>query len=890
MSYLFIAEKPAMGRDIAKARASMLGVSQEVGTGFIKVGPDIVTWVIGHLYELQPPEHYDPKWKFWRIEDLPIIPAKFERRAAEEDYQVKQLRIIRELLKKADTVVNVGDAGREGQLLIDELLQEMKWDPFGPKTMRLWISSLAEKDVIAGMNRMFPNKDKLALFEAAFQRQMADWIHGLSLTRFYTAKARLAGSSATLSIGRVQTPTLKLVVDRDRAIENFKRVKHYRPSGFFRHANGTFKADWEIPADSEGMDPEGKYLIDKKVADAVAAKIMGKEGRVTDCTTQKKRKSPPMPYTLDSLTKACTSKYQMTADEVAAVMQKLYEEHKIVSYPRTDCEYLPVTILKEDAPAILTALAGNVSTDKAAQKADLKLRSAAWNDAKITDHYGIIPTANFTPAKYAVLSQAEKNVFDLIAQRFIVQFYPDQEWNSTAVTIAIEGYKFRTTGRVPLAAGWTSVYNTSEEGDEPDPDQETDQALPEMKKGDSVVVDRTVINDSTTSPPSAFNDGTLIEAMKFVYKFVTNPEIKKRLKDGGLGTSATRGPIIKNLLQKGYLKRKGKTGLISTEQGRAIIDAVPDSISSPELTAIWEQQLDRIQRGEADPQQFHQAIRKSVTELIERVKNVDIKIKGQTIEPLPGHGNACPSCGKGTLVTRQVTMKKDGAKKRVLSCSAYNKDDPNSCRYVDWGDGPKVEVPPLPEHGKTCPKCGKGKMLTRMVGQGEHKGLRFLSCDQWSKDDPKSCSHSEGLPERPKPTETMEGDGTTCPKCKKGTLRTRQGKSGKLFLACDNWRAGDKKSCDHVVWGEDKIEPLEGHGAKCDKCGTGLMMTKQAKGGRFLSCNTYPKCDNAVFPDSYNSPKKSGGGNVSFGNRGKSPVSGAKVAVPTRLMLPPKRK
>jgi DNA topoisomerase-3 len=902
LSYLFIAEKPAMGRDIAKARATMLGVQQQAGTGFIKVGPDTITWVMGHMYELQPPEYYDPKWKQWRIEDLPILPPRFERRASQADYQVRQLKIIRELLKTADQVVNVGDAGREGQLLIDELLQEMKWDPFGDKTKRLWIQSLSEKDIIAGMGKIFPNKDKIPLYEAAFQRQIADWVHGLSLTRFYTVKARMAGATSVLTIGRVQTPTLKLVVDRDRAIENFKRVKHYKPSGFFRHANGSFRADWEIPADTQGMDPEGKYLIDKSVADGVAAKIMGKEGKVFSYETTKKRKSAPMPYTLDSLTKACTSKFNMTADEVANVMQKLYEEHKIVSYPRTDCEFLPTTILKEDAASIMTALAGNASTDKAAQNADLRLKSAAWNDSKITDHYGIIPTTNFTPAKYNSLSQDEKNVFGLIAQRFIVQFYPDQEWFSTSVTITIEGYKFKTNGRVPVAAGWTSVYNTSEEGDDPDPEQETDQALPEMRKGDTVIVDRTVINDSTTSPPSGLNDGTLIEMMKYVYKYVTNPEIKKRLKDGGLGTSATRGNIIKGLLDRGYLKRKGKTGLVSTEQGRAIIDAVPEEVSSPEMTAIWEQQLDRVQRGEFDPKLFQEAIRKSVTNLLDRIRNVDIKIRGQTIEPMKGHGDICPGCGKGTLVTRQVTMKKDGTKKRVLSCSASNRDDPSACKYIDWGDGPRVEIEPITGHGKACPECAKkgrpGKMLTRMIGQGDNKGLRFLSCDQWSKDDPKnSCGYSEGLPERPKPSETMEGDGTTCPKCKKGTLRTRQSKTGKVFLACDNWRAGDKKSCDHVVWGEDKVDPIEGHGLKCETCKTGTMITRQTKNGRFLKCSEAPKCEGVIFPDSYSSPKKTGassssGGNVNFGNRPKpaSPTGGRQMpGKPLNLARPFKK-
>lgn len=892
MGYLFIAEKPSLGREVAKARASMLGVREESSNGYIKVGQDIITWVAGHFYELQPPGYYKPEWQSWRIESLPLLPDRFERKASDNDFATKQLGIIRNFLKSVDSVVNVGDAGREGQLLIDEVLQELKWDPFNGKTKRLWLQSLTEKDIISAINKMFNNSDKKSLFEAAFERQKADWMHGLTLTRFYTVKAQQAGAQVTLSIGRVQTPTLKLVVDRDREIENFKPVRHFRPIGLFRHDNGAFRAAWVIPDDFEGLDSEGR-LIDKAVAEKLLARIGGKSGKITGYEVSKKSKSAPMPYTLDSLTKACTTKFGMTGDEVAKTLQKLYEEHKIVSYPRTECEFLPTSILKEDAPAIIAALKGSSSTSRAAASANLSLRSSAWNDSKITDHYGIIPTTGFSAEKYARLDKGEKDMFDLIANRFIEQFYPDQTWNSTVVNVEVDGLKFKANGQQPLNQGWRAVQDGFNEDDDPDAEKEDDQSIPIMKKGDPVSVEGGSLKDDTTKPPPYFNDGTLREAMKFIYKFVTDPEIKKRLKDGGLGTAATRKDIIENLLEKGSLKRKGKTGLTSTDQGRAIIDAVPGKVSSPEMTAIWEQQLGRIERGEASAEQFNQAIRKSLTDLIESIRNVDLKIKG-TIKPLPGHGTPCPSCGKGTLITRQIVLKKDKSKKIILTCSANDHNDPNSCKYVDWGDGPKVVVEPLPDHGKTCPKCGKGKMLTRMINKGEHQGKRFLSCDQWSKDNPKSCSHSEGLPERPKPSETMEGDGTKCPKCKKGTLRTRQSKAGKIFLACDNWRAGDKKSCDHVVWGEDKIEAMEGHGVKCEKCGTGVMMTRQGKGGRFLSCNSYPKCDNAVFPDDYQRQSKPSGGGGAF-SKGKgfapkapvgkstTPSSGAPRRAPTRL-------
>lgn len=890
MSYLFIAEKPSLGRSVAAARAAMLGVREETGSGYTKVGSDVITWVAGHFYELQPPGFYKPEWQTWRIESLPLLPDRFQRKVIDDDFATKQIGLIRNFLKNADFVVNVGDAGREGQLLIDEVLQELKWDPFNAKTKRLWLQSLTEKDIIAAMNKMFANSDKKALFEAAFERQKADWMHGLTLTRFYTVKAQQSGAKTTLSIGRVQTPTLKLVVDRDREIENFKPVKHFRPLGLFKHANGTFRAAWVIPEDHQGVDSEGR-LIEKSVADAVLAQINGKQGQITGYEVTKKSKAAPLPYTLDSLTKACTSKFGMTGDEVAKTLQKLYEEHKIVSYPRTECEYLPTSVLKEDAPTIMAALKGSSSTAKAAENANLSLRSAAWNDSKITDHYGIIPTTGFSAAKYSQLSTPEKNMFDLIASRFIEQFYPDQTWNSTSVTVAVEKHRFKANGQTPISQGWRAVQDGFNEDDDPDAEKEDDQTIPVMKKGDGITVEGGSIKDDTTKPPSYFNDGTLREAMKYIYKFVSDPEIKKRLKDGGLGTAATRKDIIENLLEKGSLKRKGKTGLTSTEQGRSIIDAVPGNVSSPEMTAIWEQQLGRIERGEASAEQFNQAIRKNLTDLIERIKNVEIKIKGQTIKPLPGHGNPCPSCGQGKLITREI-IKKDKTKKIVLACSLADFKNPEACKYIDWGDGPKVEVEPLPDHGKACPECAKkgkkGTMLTRMIGQGPNKGHRFLACDQWVKGDPKSCSHNEGLPERAEPSEKMEGDGTTCPKCKKGTLRTRVAKSGNLYLSCDNWRAGDKKSCDHRVFGEDKVEPIEGHGLKCEKCGKGVMTTRSAKGGSFLKCSEAPKCEAVIFPSTYQSAKKPSSGSAFARNK---PSSGS-ASPPRRPGNPglPKRK
>lgn len=814
--HLYIAEKPSLAEAIAKARASILGVKAQKGQGSWTVGNDAVTWLFGHMYELANPDDYDASLKQWKIEHLPIIPDKW-RRSPHKD-KAAHLKIIKELLKNSKYVVNAGDAEREGQLLVDELLEEMGWDPFSSKTKRVWVSSMAEKDVIKAINDQFPNVDKRNLSIAAVLRQRADWLHGLNLTRMYTILARNSGANMLISVGRVQTPTLKLVVDRDREIESFKPVDHYLPTGLFKHENGSFRADYIIPDDCEGLDSEGR-LIDKKVADAIGLKISGKTGKITEFSTSIKSKAPPLPYSLSALQAECSSKLSLTAQETLEVAQSLYETHKATTYPRSDSRYLPRTILNDEAPGIMAALASTPGLDAAAQKADLKLRSKAWDDSKVTDHHGIIPTSEFSSAKLAKMSPVERKVFELIAKAFIAQFHPDQTWKSVVAKLNVEGENFKATGRIPIANGWRVVYG-AEADDEDDEEKESDQNLPAMIKGDPVLAEKGAVTAKRTTPPPYFNDGTLIAAMTNVHKFVTDPEVKKRLRENdGLGTEATRANIIETLLKRKFLERKGKTKLVSTKEGRSVVDALDNEVTSPGLTAIWEAQLQKISRGEASETQFTEILLKSLRSMIEKGKGKTVTIKGASIEPLPGHGESCPKCGAGKMVTRMLN-KGEHKGKKFLVCDAYNKDDPNSCRHAVWPNSPKKDVKPIEGHGETCPQCGKGKLATREIQKGDHKGKKFLSCDAWSKDDPNSCNYSK--------------------------------------------------------WPEAKVAPMDGHGSTCTKCNKGIMVTRligkgDNKGKTFLSCNAYPNCDNAIFPDNLRSGKSSkfskGSSKMSFGKK-----------------------
>lgn len=791
--YLYIAEKPSLAEALAKARASILGVKARRGQGAWIVGDDAVTWLFGHMYELANPDEYDPSLKQWKMEHLPIIPDKW-RRSPHRD-KAAHLKIIKDLLKNSKIVVNAGDAEREGQLLVDELLEEMGWDPFSPKTKRVWVSSMAEKDVIKAINEQFPNIEKKNLYTAAVLRQRADWLHGLNLTRMYTILARNSGANMLISVGRVQTPTLKLVVDRDREIENFKPVDHYLPSGIFKHDNGSFRADYIIPSDCDGLDSEGR-LIDKKVAEAVGLKISGKTGKITEFTTTVKSKSPPLPYSLSALQSECSSKLGLTAQQTLEVAQSLYETHKATTYPRSDSRYLPMTILKDEAPGIMAALASTPGVDASAQKADLKIRSKAWNDSKVTDHHGIIPTSEFSAAKLAKMTPIERKVFELIAKAFIAQFYPDQTWKSVMAKLLVEGEAFRATGRIPISNGWRVVYG-AEEDDGDEEERETDQSLPNMVKGDPVLAEKGDVTAKRTTPPARFNDGTLIAAMTNIHRFVSDPEVKKRLRENdGIGTEATRANIIETLLKRKFLERKGKTNLTSTKQGRSVIDALDADVTSPGLTAIWEAQLQKISRGEASEVQFTDVLLKSLRSMIDKGKNKTVTIKGASIEPLEGHGEVCPSCGVGKMVTRMVS-RGDHKGKKFLFCNAYDRDNPDSCKHSIWPNSPRKEVKPIEGHGEVCPQCNKGKLVTREVLKGAHKGKKFLSCDAWSKDNPNSCNYS-----RWPQVEQVEGHGQTCTKCNKGTMVTR------LIGKGDN------------------------------------------KGKTFLACNSYPQCDHTIFPDS----------------------------------------
>ena len=637
---LYIAEKPSLAEGIAKALGVLRKQRAKREAECWVVGDDKVSWLFGHMFELADPAEYDEKYKKWNFDSLPILVSGKWRRVVHDDKK-KHVAAIRKLIREAKEIVNCGDAGREGQLLVDELLQELGVDPFGRNVRRLWVRSMAEADMIAALRSLEPNAGKRGVFLAAWTRQRADWLHGLNYTRLYTI---LSGGGTVISVGRVQTPTLKLVVDRDRERENFQPKDHYRVKVRFRHRNGEFQAVWQPPEGLAELDEEGR-LLSRGVAERVLAEAKRSgDGVVLEWKEERKSRQAPLPHCLSSLQAACASAYGMTAKEVLATAQSLYETYKVSTYPRTDSRHLPEAIWKGEASEVLGALLLCPDFAGVASQALASRRSPAWNDAKVSDHHAIIPTREATPDRIGALPPKEARVFSLIARGFVEQFLPEFVFLSRKAIVGLGEHRFLASGRVVLEQGWMALRRGDEDREESEEAEES--SLPEMRKGDAATPLDGRVDALRTEPPPPFTDGTLIKAMVNVHAHVKDPELRKRLREtDGIGTEATRAEIIETLLKRGFLSRQGRTTLLSTELGRSVVDAVPAHLSDPGMTALWEGQLRRIEEGTLSDEDFLRLLQESIRKRIESSRDKPITLAGAapSREAHPrqsGHGKA----------------------------------------------------------------------------------------------------------------------------------------------------------------------------------------------------------------------------------------------------------
>mgnify|MGYP001198629548 CR=1 FL=1 len=638
---LFIAEKPSLGRAIAE----FIPGRKQNGDGYIQCGNDtIVTWCIGHILELAPPEEYlssslqNDKGRIpWDKVPLPVLPQEWKLKPKKETQS--QLRVIQKLLKQATSIVNAGDPDREGQLLVDEVLEYCN----NKKPVeRIWLAALDEVSVKRALASLKSNTQYHSVKLAAESRQRADWLVGMNLTMAYTVAGGKSGYRGVLSVGRVQTPTLALIVGRDLEIENFKPKDYFVVRGQFNHPNGAFWATWKPKEGMDGLDEEGR-LLDKRIADAVAAKVNKKPATIKSFETKDGRQPAPLPFSLSSLQVAASSRYGLSAQQVLDICQALYERHKLTSYPRTDCEFLPESQLS-DGKAILAAInANNPSLGALVKGANGSIKSRAWNDKKITAHHAIIPTSERKSA--ASLNDMEAKVYEMICKQYLAQFYPDRAYKDVKVEVECEQERFAAGGQTTTHPGWKVVFGAeADDLEEGAKNQEPQQKLPAMKNGDSAPNAQVAIDAKKTQPPKPFTDGTLVKAMTNIHQYVQKPEIKKILKEtAGIGTEATRAAIIETLIKRGFIVKKGKN-LLSTATGRAFVKNLPPEITDPGLTGLFEQTLSGIEEGSVPQQKFMTMLENFVGKLSGKAATAQIDMPPSEA---PSYSSSRRSSGSG---------------------------------------------------------------------------------------------------------------------------------------------------------------------------------------------------------------------------------------------------
>ncbi|WP_413112046.1 DNA topoisomerase III [Thaumasiovibrio sp. DFM-14] len=609
MSRLYIAEKPSLGRAIA----AVLPKPHSNQQGYITVGNgDVVTWCIGHLLEQVEPDAYDEKYKKWNLADLPIVPPQWQLKPRSS--AAKQLAVIRKLLKGADELVHAGDPDREGQLLVDEVLDYLKAPAAKKKkAKRLLISDLNPPAVKRALQTMRDNSEFVPLSVSALARSRADWLYGMNMSRAYTLLGKKAGYNGVLSVGRVQTPVLGLVVRRDDEIANFNAKPYYELDALIPYQGQDIRARWQ-PSEACGryLDESGR-LLSRPLAENVQQRIYDKPATVVESTRKTTKQNPPLPYSLSALQIDAAKRFQLSAADVLAVCQSLYEKHKLITYPRSDCRHLPLDHYAQ-RDSVLSAIASNdPSLETAVEQADKQRRSAAWNDKKVDAHHAIIPTPK--GGKGSALSGREAQVYQLIARQYLMQFYPAAVYDNARLLFDIEGGKFLAKGRYLAQAGWKALVGKTEQ------DDEALQATVPALELDSVWTCREgAITDKMTEPPKYFTEATLLQAMTGIARFVGDESLRQVLREtDGLGTEATRAGIIDILFKRQLLLRQGKT-VRASEAGKGLIYALPPMAVLPDMTAHWEHQLQDIAEKRAAYAPFMAQLADSVSEFMSKAQ------------------------------------------------------------------------------------------------------------------------------------------------------------------------------------------------------------------------------------------------------------------------------
>lgn len=623
---LFIAEKPSLG----KAIAAVLPKPHRSQEGCIVANNgDVVTWCIGHLLEQVDPEHYDASLKAWQLESLPIVPDKWELKPKANTR--KQLTILIKLIKRASQLIHAGDPDREGQLLVDEVIDYAGISQTAKRQVkRCLISDLNPSAVKRAVAQLTDNQSFVPLSISALARTRADWLYGINLTRAYTVQGKKVGFEGLLSVGRVQTPVLGLVVRRDIEIENFVSKPFFEVIAELQTSRGEkFKAKWQpSEACQPYMDEQGRVLL-KTLAENVAMRITDQPATVHQLSKKRKKQPPPLPYNLSSLQIDAAKAFHMNAKRVLDTCQSLYERHKLITYPRSESRFLPNEHFA-DREAVVAAVAHNCQTLTAfTSQADFQLRSRAFNDAKVTAHHAIVPTKKQSSAH---LSSDEQRIYELICRQYLAQFFPHHQYDETKVTVLIAGGIFTASAKQVVIPGWKLLFPQSKKAaksDSPRDGQASSSAaedhslvthLPPLQQGEVLHCLQGNVLEKHTQPPQHFTDASLLAAMTGIARFVKDQQIRQILKEtDGLGTEATRAGIIELLFKRQYLSKNGKS-ILATATGRGLIAALPEVATQPDLTAHWEAELAKICEKQVSYQGFMQPMMSTMRELVTMAK------------------------------------------------------------------------------------------------------------------------------------------------------------------------------------------------------------------------------------------------------------------------------
>ncbi len=604
-----IAEKPSVARDIAR----IIGANTQ-HQGYMEGNGYQVTWTFGHLCTLKEPHDYTPMWKTWSLSALPMIPQRFGIKLIEQDSIKKQFAIIEKLMQAADGIVNCGDAGQEGELIQRWVMQKAQAKC---PVKRLWISSMTDEAIREGFQQLKDQQDYQPLYMAGLSRAIGDWLLGMNATRLYTLK--YGQNRQVLSIGRVQTPTLALIVNRQKEIDNFKPEPYWVLATVYRDT--TFTAT------------SGKFTS-KEEGEKAFKTIDGKPIVITKVEKKEGKESPKPLYDLTSLQVDCNRKYGLSAEQTLNLIQSLYE-HKLTTYPRVDTQFLPDDVYPK-CPQTMNGLfqtkfAGKAPYAELVRKLGgkpLKKTKEIFDNSKVTDHHAIIPTGVIPNG----LSDLEYKVYDLIARRFIAAFYPDCKYSTTTVLGDIDGIEFKATGKEILDAGWREVYQEERkeergvrseerdisEGSENTENTDEERTLPTFVKGESGE-HKPTLTEKMTTPPPYYTEASLLRAMETAGKFVEDEELRSALKENGIGRPSSRAGIIETLFKRNYIRRERKR-LVATETGIQLIDIIHEELlKSCELTGIWEKKLRDIEHKKYEPGQFIEELKEQVTQIVNQV-------------------------------------------------------------------------------------------------------------------------------------------------------------------------------------------------------------------------------------------------------------------------------